>query len=212
VKRALLLDCDGVLVDSEPANFAAWRGAFRDLLGVDHAGDPRCLCGLTLDEIFQVFCGRDAGAMAPWLRGAILPRKDALYGEAAVEVLPGVRELIDQARVGGWQVGVVSGARRERLEVNLRALADVEFDLVLAGDDGGGKAYAEAARRLAGEAGRCLAVEDTPIGVRAARAAGIARVVGVTTSLAGERLRAAGAGLVVGDLAGLDLETAWSAS
>ncbi len=82
-----------------------------------------------------------------------------------------------------WPVAVASSAHREVIDAALRAvgLGDVLTVVVSSDEVAHGKpqpdVYLEAARRLAVEPGRCLVVEDSLNGVRAARAAGMTTVL-----------------------------------
>ena len=112
------------------------------------------------------------------------------------------------ARTDGWRVALATGSRREEAELSLRALGiRHRFQAVIAWEDcRRGKPdpdpYLRAAEGLGLPAARCVAVEDAPGGIRAARAAGM-RCVAVTHSCPRERLGEAD--LVVDDLTGLDL-------
>ncbi len=63
--------------------------------------------------------------------------------------------------------------------------------------------YALACRRLGVEPAGVVAVEDAPAGILAAAAAGVGRVIGISTTWAESELLAAGATAVVEDLRGL---------
>jgi beta-phosphoglucomutase-like phosphatase (HAD superfamily) len=62
--------------------------------------------------------------------------------------------------------------------------------------------YLTAAARLGVTPGACVVFEDAPVGIVAARLAGMS-IVGVATSCRADELQAAGAQVVVSDFAGL---------
>jgi HAD superfamily hydrolase (TIGR01509 family) len=188
MKGALLLDCDGVIVDSESLNLRAWE----DACGAPASGRG-ALGALTVEACLARLLGERAAALSVAERDALLARKHARYAELAaggLPLVPGILALIAAARARGWGVAIVSGAQRPRLEVNLRATGvDRLVDLVI----GGAKLWADAALRLGAEPARCVALDDGEVGVAAARAQAIGRVVGVATSLPAAALLAAGA-------------------
>jgi sugar-phosphatase len=124
---------------------------------------------------------------------------------AAVEPADGARDLVDAADAWGVPLVLVTSAPR-RLAVSfvVRAgLAD-SFAAIVSGEDGPPKPdpglFRVALERVEVQPLAALAVEDSPAGVRAARAAAVP-VVGVSAEP--ERaaaLREAGAGAVVSDL------------
>jgi len=197
-RGALLLDCDGVIVDSEPANFAAWDDAFFEVLGRRSDAGPRGAAGLGIDACFALWgCG--AETLPADVRAGIIRRKHERYAEKPLPLVPGIEALIDRARGAGWAIAIVSGASPGRLAMNLRAAATLgpRVDLTLDGGTTGAKSWAVAAERLGVPVGRCVALDDTMPGVASARAQGIGRIIGVTTTFGAALLRAAGADATV---------------
>ncbi|NDJ76637.1 MAG: HAD family phosphatase, partial [Chloroflexi bacterium] len=70
-RRALILDFDGVLVDTEPVHFESWNAAFEELHGIRREGDHTQLVGLSLAEIFRLWSAPHdltlSAAMQQWL-------------------------------------------------------------------------------------------------------------------------------------------------
>lgn len=175
--RAILLDLDGVLVDSMPAIRSYWADWARQ-----HGLLPEVLLAslhLTAEELIRTF--------APSLDASAEARATAT-GQAQIETgivaLPGSRELVGQLTLGRW--AVVTSARRE-LAVRHLVLAGLSVPdvLITAEDTPKGKpnpaGYLLAASRLGFPPSHCLAIEDSPAGVRAARDAGMT-VLAVATS------------------------------
>jgi mannitol-1-/sugar-/sorbitol-6-phosphatase len=203
---ALLLDLDGTLVDSEPihrAGFEAWFAS---------RGWPYD------DEVARVFTGRRADDVfrtvdGPWRGGdpqamfaeivALVPR------DRVPEPVAGARDTIDHARRSGIPLALVTSADTRWADKALAALGGLaRFDAcVTRADIERGKpdpaCYALACELLGVDAGAALACEDAPDGVRAAVAAGVGSVVGVTTTFSTEALRAAGATSTTADLTGI---------
>ncbi|HEX2907378.1 MAG TPA: HAD family phosphatase [Phototrophicaceae bacterium] len=217
-RRALILDFDGVLVDSEPIHFASWNQAFTEILGLRVVGGHTQLVGLALEEIYQLWLRANTGApieLTPELRTQLLARKTELFfaiGAERLTPMPGSLDLIHTAQAQGWYVAVVSRSLRLRLHRTLELMRmPALFDLVLGSEyavdpQSGRKDHARAAAMFGIDPARCVAVEDSASGIADAVAAGIGGVIGLTTSLEVTVLQAAGAHEVVDSLAAIRLE------
>ncbi len=174
---AVIFDCDGVLVDSEELAWSAWRDALAPH-GVEVTqADVRDLTGRSEAEVYAAFGARaslpprhelmETVQSATLDRFAELPRFEDACGAA--------HELAS----AGTPLGVASSSPRRRLSATLDAVGlGGMFDAVVAGDEvRHGKpapdVYVRAAEALGVDPRRCLAVEDTSIGVAAALAAGM---------------------------------------
>jgi sugar-phosphatase len=86
-------------------------------------------------------------------------------------------------------------------------VADLGLVVISAADTPAGKPdptpYRLGAERIGVPPGRCVAAEDTPVGLAAARAAGVAHLIGMTTTRGAEELLAAGADTTASDLTAL---------
>lgn len=128
-----------------------------------------------------------------------------------VEVYEGSRRYLEAARRAGMRTAVVSSSANTADVVavtGLDRLLDSRVDGVVAAEEGlAGKpapdTYLEAASRLAAPPASAAVFEDAIAGVAAGRAGGFAAVVGVDRVGQAEALRAAGATVVVADLAEL---------
>ena len=109
-------------------------------------------------------------------------------------IYPGLEDLIFKIRVAQLPMGVVSGALRSEVELVLnRAGVAQHFSVIVAGDDikvskPEPDGYLLAVERLnqqypnlKAQASECLAIEDTPAGIQAAKRAGM-QVVGVANT------------------------------
>jgi beta-phosphoglucomutase len=204
--RGVVFDLDGVLVDSEPLHLRAYQEVL--------VRYGRSLSRQEYYARFIVYSDREVLEQLLPDRGALevaLAAKQQRYlelvGAGPPAFADGLRLL---ARADGWRVALATGSGRTEAELILRGLGirDRFRTIVTADDCARGKPdpepYLRAAEGLGLPAGRCVAVEDAPGGVQAAKAAGM-RCVGVTHSCPRERLGAAD--LVVDDLAGVDLAT-----
>jgi HAD superfamily hydrolase (TIGR01509 family) len=211
MKRMLILDFDGVLVDSEPVNFASWDEAFYQVLGI-RLDDPRkWRVGLSLSEIYELW---SQAGISDEKKAKLLALKRKLFFSMGAETLrpmPGSLELIRKAHSLGWYVAVASRATRNRVHQTFELMGmPALFDVILGGEDcihpeTDRKDHAKAARLFGIDPADCIVIEDSESGVRDARAAGIGWVIGLTTSLDAATLLAAGAHEVVGDLEAVQL-------
>jgi HAD superfamily hydrolase (TIGR01509 family) len=97
-----------------------------------------------------------------------------------VPVMPGAPELVESLR-GRVKLAVASNSVRRYVEGSIAPLGP--FDVVVAGDEvdhpkPAPDVYLRSAERLGLEPAACVAVEDSPVGIASARAAGM-RVVAI---------------------------------
>ena len=172
----LLFDCDGVLVDSHAVVEHAWTLFAREF-------------GIDAEALLEDIHGRPASATVDrWVEPDRRPHAQAwiddLELELAAEVreVPGARVLLESLDRDRWVVATSGG-----LELTLRKLRAAGLPeppgLVTAEDVHRGKPdpepYLRAADLLGRPASECVVLEDAVAGIRAARAAGVAVVVGV---------------------------------
>lgn len=222
-RRALVLDFDGVIIDTEPLNFEAWNSAFEEIAGLRlPETERRSFVGgsipATYDLWLRYHAARRPEAPPPTLsqaqKDAIFHRKtEIFFAEAARRLgpLPGVVTLIQQARALGWYVAIGSRSLRNRVHLILEIVRlPVTFDSIFGMEDlvdaeTDRKVHARAVAPFGIGPEACVVIEDSPSGVREARAGGIARVIGLTSTLDAAALYAAGAHEVVEDLTTVQL-------
>jgi HAD superfamily hydrolase (TIGR01509 family) len=184
--RAVVFDCDGVLVDSEPLAARAWAEAIAvygyDITDADH---DACL-GITEDAMHGYLSERVD--LPPYK--AVIAEVDAIrfvLFDAHLAAFPDAVAAIRALALEGIPLAVASSSRRFALDRKL-AMFDLAryFDAIVAGDQvAHGKpapdVYREAAAGLGIEPKHCLAIEDARTGAESATAAGM-RVVVVSRS------------------------------
>jgi beta-phosphoglucomutase-like phosphatase (HAD superfamily) len=195
-ERAIVFDCDGVLVDSEGLAWQAWREVL-ELHGYEvEETDVDALLGRSAEEILEYFSRRACISDGAEMKDALESTMMALLDDHLVCFEDAV-SLAVEGRARGLRIAVASSSDRRRV---LRSLSIVGipdlFDVIVAGDDvPNGKpspdVYLEAARRLRISPRKCLAVEDSPVGVAAALAAGMFVVAVMRAGAAREDLGAA---------------------
>jgi histidinol dehydrogenase len=215
----ILFDFDGVLVETEVHH---WR-AFREVLAPLGIALPRAL----YDRRYLAFDDRSAlramlqdgsgGKARPTRRRLddLVRRKQAAFAQlcgAALRVEPPAADLV-RALARRLPLAIVSGAaRREILTAVTRGGIRDAFGTIVAAEDVGRckpdpEGYRLALKRLGlGNGAGSIAIEDSPGGIRAARAAGL-RVLGIASSYSGATLRRAGAYAVVRSIRDLSERT-----
>jgi HAD superfamily hydrolase (TIGR01509 family) len=182
---AVVFDNDGLLLDTE----SVWTRAEQDLFerrGLEFTpADKRELVGTSAEIAGRVLERR---LSEPGRAAELIVELNALVVaelEHGVEAMVGARELLHTLKQRGTPIGLVSNSPlafvRRSLEI---AGFEDGFDVVLSAHEVAAPKpapdpYLEACRRLGVEAGPgVVALEDSPTGVTAARAAGLT-VIGV---------------------------------
>lgn len=190
--RAVIFDLDGVLADSEGLHAVAWERLF-DREGVT-VTEAECEHGIGMTDVAWVrwlFERRGQDADPRWWQDA----KRAIYGEllaANVRTFPGVPELVRRL-AEEFRLGVASSSWREDIETVVRGLGlDDCFQSFVGKQDverhkPDPQAYLLSAQRLGARPAACTVIEDSALGIQAAKAAGM-RCIAVTTSLPAHRL------------------------
>lgn len=197
-----IFDHDGVLVDSLEFHQQAWV-----ILG-QRTGLPitpefvRETFGMTNPSIFRLLLG-DSLAADDVQRYSDL--KEVCYRDAARErltLIDGVRELLDGLTASGFQLAIGSSGVRPNLDLTVEmcgltgrfaAIASLE-DIERGKPDP--QVFLVAARKTGVEPRNAVVFEDAPVGIQAAKAAGM-RAVGLTTTHSAQSLWDAGADEVV---------------
>jgi mannitol-1-/sugar-/sorbitol-6-/2-deoxyglucose-6-phosphatase len=214
--QAVVFDMDGVLLDSEPM----WRAVEREVfarLGIE----------VTEEDLMRTMGVRIADVVEGWHRRQ--PWEGPSPGEVAEEIVDRVADAIEQdGRLDDGAVDAIdylrglglplalasaSPMRMIRAVLSMGGLED-RFDVVLtAEEEERGKPdpaiYLTAAGRLGVPPERCLAIEDSLAGIRAAKAAGMVCIA--VPEHPPEEAREAGADLVLGSLEELD-DRIWAAT
>jgi len=182
---AVVFDNDGLLLDTE----SVWTRAEEDLFerrGLEFTpADKRQLVG-TSAEIAGGILEQRLGE--PGRAEDLIEELNVLVVaelEHGVEAMIGARELLERLRERGTPIGLVSNSplRFVKRSIEIVGFGDL-FDVILSAHEVAAPKpapdpYLEACRRLGVEPGpSVVALEDSPTGVAAARAAGLT-VIGV---------------------------------
>jgi len=178
--RALVFDFDGLLVDTETPELQVWQDLFQEhRQTVDHARWARNIGRRTSD--YDPFDHLEALTGRRLDREQLLAehkRRHAVIMESQ-GLLPGVEQMLGDARRLGLKTGIASSASRRWILKHLDRLgATHQFDCIKTIDDvREGKphpqVYQEALRHLGVDGHEAIAFEDSENGARAAKAAGL---------------------------------------
>lgn len=201
--EAVIFDFDGVIVDTEPLHYAAFQRTLEPL-------------GLhfTWEEYVETYIGfddRDAFRHAYSSQGTtlgqnelrgLIEQKATFFEEvirSGVSPYPGVLDLIFHLHANKYPLAICSGALRSDIDpiLSMLGISDL-FDAIVTADDVAAskpdpECYQLAFQRLQSAHKNCLtksatlAIEDTPAGISAAKAAGL-MVCAVTNSYPAARL------------------------
>lgn len=203
--KAIIFDFDGVLFDSERIHLHACNQVFQTIgFTIPEEKYFQSYVGLSDNEMFDLILNDMNIKLKPeqvksLRKNKISAYKDYVAQRTSLEGVPGVKEFILTHTQTINNFAICSGATKEEIEATLVKLENGElrchFKHIISIDDiSTGKpspeGYLLAANRLSIPPQYCLAIEDTPVGVAAAKNAGMA-VIGITTSHEKEALKQA---------------------
>lgn len=208
-EKALIFDCDGVIVESEELHRISYNECWEEAgLGFEWSYE--------LYEMLQNSIGGGKEKMRwyfnnyGWPDGKLTDSKDEhekreklishlherktemyqkLIREGKAQVRPGVLRLMDEAHERGLKTAICSAANSRSVKFVLDMLVGSDrlnkFDIILAGDDVKQKKpdpmiYKVARERLGVKAEDCVVIEDTQIGLAAARGADMKVIITYT--------------------------------
>lgn len=194
--KAIIWDMDGVLADTGAAHYRAWRALAAEL-GL----------ALTYEQFDETFGMANGPILRAWLGEAATPeqiraladRKEALFRALVVSEVrlpPGVRAWLERARAQGFRQVVASSAPMANVVAIVAALEIGDyFDALLSGSflprsKPDPAIFLQAAAAVGAPPQRCVVLEDSVVGVEAARRAGMP-CVAITSTHVAERLAGA---------------------
>jgi sugar-phosphatase len=199
----ILFDNDGVIVSSIASVNRSWK-RWAAHYGVPDADKVQIEHGTRAVEIMdRLKPGIDKVA------GLRLIEDMEIDDVSDLEVLPGVRELLESLPAERW--AIVTSATHRLLLGRLRAARLPVPERIISGEmvergKPDPEPYRRGAELIGAAAAECLVIEDAPSGVGAGVAAGC-RVLGVLGTHSAENLRAAGARWVVRTLESVRAES-----
>jgi beta-phosphoglucomutase family hydrolase len=209
-RRTILWDMDGVISDSYSLHFAAWQETLAKR-GIKFAKeDFTKLFGTRNDFIVRSIMGREFPEKDVKI---VVQEKEETFRRKAtgnIKPFPGVARLLNSLRKGNFKLGLASSAPKENIDLAVSQLNLTGiFNCIVSGQEvSEGKPnpqiYLLAAQKLGVFPGDCVVIEDSPLGVKAAKTAGM-KCLAITNTHSRQEL--AEADRVVDSLENVDLIT-----
>jgi len=190
--RAVLFDLDGVITDTARLHYEAFRQTFSKL-GLDikpldvytREGMPSLEIGKSLVEEYGAHVDEEE------LKRTVEAKREFFrtLAEGNIKAYEGVPETLAMLRQNGIKLGLVTGSNRTSVMkvISEAGLANMFDAIVTSGDTVRGKPYPDpylqGMKMLGVDKEYSVVVENAPLGIKAARAAGAGFVIGVTTTL-----------------------------
>jgi len=179
VIRALVFDFDGLIIDTEVPVFTAWSETYErhgQRLSPEFWATIIGYGGDRFDPLADI--ERRVGRPIDRDAVQVSRRQRQMELTLALEVLPGVREWRQEAAAGGVRLGVASSSGRSWVTGHLERLGLDGWDCVRCGDDvertkPAPDLYLAALDCLGVAPDEAVAVEDSGVGVEAAKVAGL---------------------------------------
>jgi len=214
--KAVLFDMDGVLYDSMPRHAVAWQQSMAAFGITMTEADAYATEGARGVDTIRMMVKKQQG------RGIDEAEAQTMYDEKTrlfhamgeAPLMPGIRELMEQIKREGLTIGVVTGSGQRplinRLMTDFAEFLD-EHRIVTAYDVSRGKPAPDPYLMGMEKVGdtkpwQTVVVENAPLGVRAAVAAGALTIAVNTGPLPDKVLLDAGADLLFGDMPQLSHE------
>lgn len=194
--RGVLFDLDGIIVDTLHYHFLAWKHMFETLGGRVSEHTVLLHEGRNSREILPILI-KEAGVHIPEEQQARFIEEKRAYYRSIVHVkqYPGAIQTIDALKRRGYKVALVTACALKNMQHSLNPGQQAHFDFIITGDEiprakPFPDSYLEAARQLGLAPAECLVVENAPLGIEAAKNAGM-RCIAIETTLGREHLASA---------------------
>ena len=178
--HALIFDFDGLIFDSESADFQSWQETF-DYYGANLPFDTWA-AQIGSANHFNPYEFLEQQLGHPVNRDEVHARRKQRDNELLAQqgIMPGVEAYLTEAKAWGMRIGLASSSPHSWIDHHLEALGLTHwFEVVRCRDDVGDKpkpepdVYLAAMAALGVQPNESMALEDSPNGVLAAKRAGM---------------------------------------
>jgi beta-phosphoglucomutase len=194
--QGVLFDLDGVIVDTIHYHYLAWRHMFERHGGTVNENTILLHEGRNSREILPILMKEAGVDISQEQQQQFIDEKRAYYRSIVdVKQYPGAFDVIDELKSRGLRVALVTACALKNMQHSLNNAQRAHFDFIITGDEiprakPFPDPYLKAAAQLHLDPSRCLVVENAPLGIEAARNAGM-YCVALETTLGKEYLLAA---------------------
>jgi beta-phosphoglucomutase len=194
--QGVLFDLDGVIIDTLHYHYLAWKHMFEERGGSVQEHTILLHEGRNSREILPILLEETGVNIPPEQRAQFIEDKRSYYRSIVhVEQYPGAFAVIDELKARGYRVALVTACALQNMQHSLNTDQQAHFDFIITGDEVPRAKpfpdpYLTAARHLQLQPGQCLVVENAPLGIEAARKAGM-YCVALETTLGNEYLKSA---------------------
>lgn len=191
---AVIWDMDGVIIDSIPLHYEAWKRAFSNY-GVDYSiavGEKPFGHSRTIKSVFSNISNAKVSEIAGKKEQAF----KQLLNQGSIEAQSGVLRLIKELQSIGIRLALASSNSIEIISIILEALAIIKyFDIIISSEDVKNpkphpEIYLKALSGLGVTPENACVIEDMPACIAAVKAAGI-HCIAVATNHSREKLKEA---------------------
>ena len=176
--QGLIFDLDGVLVDTAKYHYLAWKKLCGELGFHFDINDNELLKGVSRVRSFEIILEINNRKMSEEEITKYCTIKNGYYLEyierlTAEDVLPGVREFLEDAKRAGYRIALGSASKNSRLILERLNITDL-FDAIIDGTKVQNakpdpEVFLKGAEELGVKPEDCIVFEDSAAGITAAR-------------------------------------------
>ena len=178
-----IFDCDGTVAHSMPIHFKAWRYALQaNQATFEFTWECfRSMAGMGLEETIMIMNEKHSHSLIP----EKVIESQVIYFRKNVHELKAKEEIVAIAREKKFlthPISIASGGKREFVHLTLEMLGILDlFDIIVTQDDvrrckPDPEIFLLAAEKMNIAPEKCLVFEDSPLGIQAAKSAGMQAV------------------------------------
>ena len=180
MNQVVIFDLDGVIIDSEPIHFTLEKQMFRELNIDVSFSEHNSYVGTSLQNMWESIIRKHKVSYDP---GELTRRKNEIYlkylQEHHLHPIEGVTELIKDLHKNNFKLLIASSSDMKIIEIVLKKFQLVNFfKAMVSGTElthskPHPEIFLKAAKLAECETKKCVVIEDSENGVKAARAAGM---------------------------------------
>ena len=179
---AILFDHDGTLVDTEPVWAAAKVALAAEFGGTWTEQDTLDCLGLSMQFTLDRLRERGVNLPDEEINNLLVAKVHETLAQQPVEFLPGIERFLSEVREAQIPAAIVTNATTSVARRTADAAPEGTFSVIIGNDETthpkpNPQPYLLAAERLGVDPTQCVAIEDSPSGVRSATAAGMRVIV-----------------------------------